>query len=352
MHRKGTAAGILMLCALACGGAGPVQEGGPAPGPATSEVTMAAPAPGHYRLAGDEIIFSDEATDEDMAVLDAHPHLKRIAFSRGPNARPPIRITQRGLAHLASVKHLERLHLADVPVPDDALAPVAGLADLRELWLDFNPHLTDRVLAYVAPLEGLRVLRFHMAGITDAGLLLIARLTRLEDLQLGHARVTDAGLATIARFTELRTLDLQYTGVTDRGMLHLEALTKLRWLCVNGTAVSGAALASIEGLTDLEWLFAARTNVDDASLARLKDLSRLHDLDLSQTRVTDAGLTHLTRLKSLERLRLDDCAITDRGLQILAGLRSLKALSLRGTAVSRGAVDAVRAGRPDLSIEG
>src|SRR5262245_14708304 len=97
--------GALLLSAAACGRAAPNDAG------AAVETVK------RYRFDRDEIIFSDEATDEDMAVLDAHPELKGLAFSRGPNTRPPIRVTAKGLAHLASVKHLERLRLNDVFVP-------------------------------------------------------------------------------------------------------------------------------------------------------------------------------------------------------------------------------------------
>lgn len=345
-----TVAGLL-LTACACNRESPTST----PVQAASEperVMTAASAPLHYRIVDDEIVFSDEATDEDMAVLDAHPHLKGLSFARGPGVRPPVRLTAKGLVHLGAVKQLERLQLDDVSFTDDALAPVASLTDLRELWLDLNERLTDRVLVHVAPLENLRVLRFHKADITDAGLLHIQRLTKLEDLQLGHSRVTDQGLAVIARFAELRTLDLQHTAVTDRGMEQLRGLKQLRWLCLNGTAVSGQVLASIEGLTELESFFAERTAIDDASLARLAGLTKLDALDLSGTKVTDAGMVHLARLPGLQRLKLDDCAIGDRGLRALAEIGSLKSLSLRGGTPSRAVYDSVRAARPDLEITG
>lgn len=336
---------------------------------------------GHYRLDGDSLVFSDEATDEDLAVLDSLPHLKSIGFSRGPNVRPPIRVTAAGLAHLASVKELEKLKLSGVPLTDAGLAPVATLHGLRELWLDGNEQLTDAALKHVAGLTKLRVLRFFKTPLTDDGLLRIRNLLLLEDLQLGYAQITDATAATIMRFAELRTLDLQHTGITNAGLASLRGMTKLRWVAVRETAVSD--LAPLAGLAELEWLTADHTAVNDASLAHLARLARLHDVDLSSTKVTDAGLPGRTphqrcgledgerRRRSLvarperheghrrgpaePRAALEArpprsrcCAIGDEGLAVLASLKSLKGVSLANTRITRAAYDATHKAHPDL----
>jgi len=122
----------------------PVRDAGAVTIPPESAPVAPAPRARQYRLAGDDIVFEDTATDADLAILDTLPHLKTLAFSHGVNARPPIRVTAAGLAHLRRTPHLEKLLLDDVPLTDDALAPIATLTELRELWLDFNGQLTDQ----------------------------------------------------------------------------------------------------------------------------------------------------------------------------------------------------------------
>jgi hypothetical protein len=167
-----------------------------------------------YRVEHDAIVFSDDATDEDMAVLDTLPHLKSIGFSRGVNKRPPIRVTSAGLAHLRSVPELEVLQLLAVPVTDAGLANIETLHNLRELRLDNSDGLTDAALAYVGSLTNLRAQYFFQAPLTDAGIARIKDLRQLESLTLGYAKISDRSLvAVISHFAKLQALDLQHTAI-------------------------------------------------------------------------------------------------------------------------------------------
>jgi hypothetical protein len=325
------------------------------------------PDPAHYAVRGNSIFFADNATDKDLAILDAHPELKAIDLGGsgswdGPDPRRfPIAITDVGFAHVAKCGNLETLRLGFVrpcQVTDDGLRAIEGLARLRvvqlgvtpfgsaglshlagltnleELWLDCNAGYDDAALVPVANLKKLRVLRFYTAPVTDAGLAKIRGLTQLEELQLGKSEVSDAGLRIIGGFTKLKTLDLQHTQITDLGLAHLKPLARLQWLCLDGTAVSSRGLATLADMTDMRWLFLENTAVDDAGLEHLQKMSALKNLYLSETRVTDAGIRSLTGLKHLAALKLDQLSLTDDAVDLLLKIRSLETLQINGTRIT------------------
>lgn len=327
------------------------------------------PAPQRYRIDGTTIVFAQDADDADLAILELHPELTAVSIPgarawSGPDPRSvPLPITDAGFAHLARCANLQELYLSAMQplrVTDDALKSLAGLAQLKvfhagatpftdaaiahlaplanmeELWLDFNDHLGDASMAAFAKMTKLRVLRFHGArGITDAGIAAIRELRELEDLQLGYANVTDTGMATIGGFAKLKTLDLQNTQVTDVGMAHVQALEKLTWICLRGDRkVTGAGLRHLADNVGLQWLIADQTAVDDAGLAHLGKLARLESLYLDDTAVTDAGLPRLLHLQGLKRLHLSGTRVTDGGIQQLAALKALEQVELNGTAAT------------------
>jgi hypothetical protein len=96
-----------------------------------------------------QIVFYPGATDADMAILDAHPEIREVCFAKGLNSIGTARVTAAGLAHLERLTNLENLFLGSMTLPltDDALAPFAGLTNLRKLTLSSNDRLTDRTLA-------------------------------------------------------------------------------------------------------------------------------------------------------------------------------------------------------------
>ncbi|HEY1848349.1 MAG TPA: c-type cytochrome domain-containing protein [Opitutaceae bacterium] len=93
----------------------------------------------------------------------------------------------------------------------DALAPLAGAVQ----WLDLGgTAVTDAGLAAVAPMR--RLERLHLDGlpITDAGLSHLSALRRLEYLNLRGTSVTDKGLPSLDGMPRLRSLYVWQTAVT------------------------------------------------------------------------------------------------------------------------------------------
>ena len=330
-----------------------------------------APDPPHYSIQGDSISFSINATDNDVAVLDIHREVKTVEIGvndcwDGPDPRTvPIKITNRGFAHLANCKKLQSLRLSTLhplQVTDDGLKSIedlgelrliqfgitpfgsaglshlAGLTNLEELWLDFNSKYDDAAMDPISNLKKLRVLRFYTAPITDAGIAKIKGLTQLEDLQLGNSRVGDAAMQTIAGFVKLKTLDLQHTLVTNAGLEHLKPLTKLQWLCLNGTAVNGRGLASLSGMTEMKWLSLEGTQVDDDALDCLHEMAGLQSLYLSNTRITNVGVAKLSMFEKLTAVKLSNLPLTDDAIKSLTKMKSLKDLEMNDTKISPAAL--------------
>ncbi|MBX7209890.1 MAG: hypothetical protein K1X78_16355 [Verrucomicrobiaceae bacterium] len=107
---------------------------------------------------------------------------------------------------------------------DDAkLAPLAPLAD-KVVSLDLaRTKVTDKGLASVASMKNLKELHLENTGVTDAGLDQLKGLAELEYLNLYGTKVTDAGVQKLAGLGKLKALYLWQTGVTKAGVAQLKA---------------------------------------------------------------------------------------------------------------------------------
>ncbi|MBS3764138.1 MAG: leucine-rich repeat domain-containing protein, partial [Planctomycetes bacterium] len=124
----------------------------------------------------------------------------------------------------------EEVRRADIPaldLPGDTadghLAHLAGLKNLRELYLDWT-DITDAGLAHLTGLKNLRELDLGYTKITDAGLAHLKGLKNLRVLYLAHTKITDAGLAHLKGLKSLRVLYLRATKITDAGLTHLTGM--------------------------------------------------------------------------------------------------------------------------------
>ena len=106
---------------------------------------------------------------------------------------------------------------------DDQLAVLAPAAD-QILWMDLaRTQVTDKGLAALAPMKNLTRLHLENTKITDAGLAHLAGLTNLEYINLYGTQVSDAGLATLAKLPKLQKLFVWQSKVTDKGVEALAA---------------------------------------------------------------------------------------------------------------------------------
>lgn len=101
----------------------------------------------------------------------------------------------------------------------------------------------------------------------------------------------------------------------------------------------------------IAWLDVAATGIDDESLESVSIMHALCRLYLQRTSVEGTGLTYLTGLPQLEYLNLYGTKVDDSALEHLVAMDSLQTVYLWQTGVSQEGVEALRARRPDLSVE-
>jgi hypothetical protein len=102
----------------------------------------------------------------------------------------------------------------------EILKPVAD----QVKWMDLaRTQVTDAGLAHVAALKNLTRLHLENTKITDAGLDHLKGLANLEYLNLYGTQVTDAGIAKLAGLKNLKKLFVWQTKVTDDGAKKLVA---------------------------------------------------------------------------------------------------------------------------------
>jgi uncharacterized membrane protein len=97
---------------------------------------------------------------------------------------------------------------------DGELAQLAPIAPAVQ-WLDLgNTSVTDAGLASLAPMGHLERLHLDLLQVTDGGLLRLRPLKHLEYLNLRGTRVTNGGLAVLYSLPRLRALYVWQTAVT------------------------------------------------------------------------------------------------------------------------------------------
>lgn len=112
------------------------------------------------------------------------------------------------LAKLEPLKtNLQWLDLGGTKVTDAGLAHVAGMKRLTRLHLE-RTAITDAGLACVSKLRHLEYLNLYSTAVSDAGLQHLRRLARLQKLFLWQTRVTpDTARQFAADFTDKRKLE-------------------------------------------------------------------------------------------------------------------------------------------------
>jgi hypothetical protein len=130
------------------------------------------------------------------------------------------------------------IDLHHVDASDGQLAPLAGLAGLRRLYLSRVPSAGDGALVHLGRLWALKALTLEHTGVSDEGLRSLSRLRALQELDLAHTRVHGRALGALAVLGDLRRLDLSHTRVDDRAVEDLTALPRLEELVLRGTRVT------------------------------------------------------------------------------------------------------------------
>ena len=184
-------------------------------------------------------------------------------------------------APLKGLKNLAKLVFRITPVSD--LSPLAGLTNLRTMYFNVTKNVSD--LSPLAGLVNLRTMHFSDGNVSDLSPL--AGLTNLNDLLIFSSPISD--LSSLAGLTSLERITIGGAEVSD--LTPLAGLTHLELLRINANKISN--LSPLAGLTGLNHLNLKRNDISDISpIAGLTDLKWL---DLSDNNISD--------LSPLEELR-------------------------------------------------
>jgi WD40 repeat protein len=300
-------------------------------------------------------ISSEALTDEGVAHLASQKHLTALnlqgctkltqsVFSRLKGL--PLKTLQAqtfrlsddaAVAALGDMTTLETLRLSLPPSWERRdenfkidLQPLSKLKNLRNLaFLSFE--ISSDSLRHLAGLTQLRDLYFESSQFKDDDLRHLAGLTRLHNLTIrGDDVFTGAGLKHLAECRDLETLDLtRCSKVNDDGIEPIRRFSRLRVLKLRDTAVRDRGLTAVAGLTELVD-FELPLELTDAGMAHLSNLTKLRSLFLHQPQVTDQGLLHLAKLTALEEFSLsfETDRVTGSGLAALAGAAKVQTLYL------------------------
>lgn len=102
----------------------------------------------------------------------------------------------------------------------DVLKPLADKISSLDLA---RTKVTNTGLAKIASMKNLRELHLENTAVSDAGLDHLKGLSSLEYLNLYNTKVTDAGLPKLAGLTQLKALYLWQSGVTKAGVAALKS---------------------------------------------------------------------------------------------------------------------------------
>jgi len=154
------------------------------------------------------------------------------------------------------------LNLAGSKVTDAGLAPLASLKNLSALHLELS-SITDVGLAHLTGLGGLEYLNLYGTGITDAGLKHLSGLKRLQKLYLWQTKASYDAAMALEKDTPGLMVNLGY----NHPVVAKNRLTKEIEVAKKQAEEAKAEAAKVE-----QQLQAAKTNVEavDSRVAEIE----------------------------------------------------------------------------------
>uniref|UniRef100_A0A6T7KQQ4 F-box/LRR-repeat protein 15-like leucin rich repeat domain-containing protein n=1 Tax=Coccolithus braarudii TaxID=221442 RepID=A0A6T7KQQ4_9EUKA len=193
----------------------------------------------------------------------------------------------------------ETLDLSDAGkwITNASMQALGYIGSLRSLRLTACRFLTDDGLPALAALQ-LHTIDISWSLVSDAGIAVLARMPSLTSVNMtGLDRLTDRGVASLISLTGLRRLALACTGITDVALDYLTYYTRYP------DAASGS-----RGVADLEWLELSNTRLTDTGVGKLvavleegkpygKVFKKLEYLALSMTNGVGPSAVRQVRVK-------------------------------------------------------
>jgi hypothetical protein len=259
-----------------------------------------------------------------LALLAQLPQIEELST--------PMGLSDAGMAEIAKMQSIKRLHVARDQLTDAGLRSLGKLASLEVLDLYGNPRMTDDGLKSLTHLHSLRYLRLGKEGhFTDRGMAHLASLPSLKVLWLDTPNITDEGLRRLAPSRSLERLNMYWLDtITDRGIVYLKGMPRLRKLNVGHARLNDVDLAHFAAFANLDHLHLP-SGFTDAGIEHLAKLDRLKYLSVNCTSgspLTDKALAIVSKLRDLRELRISGTGFTNKGIELLAMLENLQVLNL------------------------
>ncbi|MDX1925530.1 MAG: hypothetical protein SFV81_03370 [Pirellulaceae bacterium] len=264
---------------------------------------------------------------------------------------------------IGEISDVQRLDLAGSSIDDEAIEQLAGLKQIRELYLDAT-EITGSSLARIGKLTTLETLSIASLHVADKDLVGIQGLKSLKRLNLGGTQVTDASIG-ILRQLNLNWLNLNGSKVTSSGV------GKIQHALATAEIEHESIVRAIAPTPDLNANLKLTTNKPANQPAKAKpisadqppvDHSKMKDgtpvlaqivrtgafvtfrnddpqmpiqkINFFGRKIVDKSLKPLTELEVIDELTIEDTRVTNEGLRNVAKLTALKSLSISGSNVN------------------
>ncbi len=137
----------------------------------------------HKEVGAIQVLDATACTVKGFAALKALPDLRKLVLNRSG-------VSDKELAEIATLSQLRVLIIPEAQVTDAGVIAVEKLTRLESLDLSDNPRLTDKAAAHVRALLRLENLFLNKTGLTDKGLAELKPLEGLRDLTVAGTKVT------------------------------------------------------------------------------------------------------------------------------------------------------------------
>lgn len=209
--------------------------------------------------------------------------------------------------------NLDRYNSLFPPLKDADLQPLAGLRDLRSVWIrPMHPGLTEAGLAFLAANSDLTSL--NLEGAPDIGDGLLEHLSGAKKLQFfrltGATKFTGKGLGRMPFLNSLREFVCEGSTLGDEVLAALGQCRNLDVLRISDGTFTDEGFKALGALKSLRILNAYRTTFGDEAASSISGLANLTELNLGDTKITDLGLAKLRSLKKLNSLNLTGSQVT------------------------------------------
>jgi internalin A len=187
------------------------------------------------------LFYVDGITTKSLATFVTWPKLNNLNFEvRRENDPDP------DWSKLAEFTQVDMLDVGGTAFTPKDVKYIAGLTQLKRLDIQPQVPLNDEAVAHIAGLANLESLHLHSTVVTDQGMQALANKSKVDYMSIS-CQATDEGLKALYGYKSLQLLSIASPYITEKGLKSLtEALPSLREInrynySLNGMDVSASS---------------------------------------------------------------------------------------------------------------